>query len=501
MRAEDDARRGPATRSSRSPTRRCSRPGRRWTGWLDEEQAFLADVERIRGAHEIWTQAPDDHKPNALLHGLLLARARDWLLQYPQRFIGRDMEPLRAFIAASAAAEDAEHARGERLRRRFVQAVAAAAIVFAGAAAVSTWQYFEAEKSRKAAVLAEGVAKTAETQARTAEAAALTAEVQARAAEAQAKAAEAQAIEERDRAQRNFGIAKQAADDVVFKLALDLRNVQGMRVEWIRRILDTAQALMDKLAAAAPDDLQLQRSRHAMFADVRGRLSDGRGHRPGARRLRPEPRDHAPADRRRAKQHQLAARARTEPHQSGQCARGERRPRRRARGLRGEPWGSCAGSPPAIRGNVRWQRDLSSSLNNVGDVRRAAGDRAGALKAYEESLAVTRRLVAADPVDSDNQRSLATSLTNVGFIRVTSGDRTGALAAYEEALAIRRKLVAANPRNASMLRDVSISLNNVGFTRLAAGNRAGALAAYEEAWRSGAGSPPPTRATPPGSAT
>ena len=49
-------------------------------------------------------------------------------------------------------------------------------------------------------------------------------------------------------------------------LAQDLRNVQGMRVELVRRILDTAQALMDELAQAAPDDLQLQRSRSAMFA-------------------------------------------------------------------------------------------------------------------------------------------------------------------------------------------------------------------------------------------
>ena len=35
---------------------------------------------------------------------------------------------------------------------------------------------------------------------------------------------------------------------------------------------------------------------------------------------------------------------------------------------------------------------MSVSLNKVGDVRLAAGDRAGALAAYEESLAIMRKL-------------------------------------------------------------------------------------------------------------
>ena len=41
------------------------------------------------------------------------------------------------------------------------------------------------------------------------------------------------------------------------------------------------------------------------------------------------------------------------------------------------------------------------------------------------------------------------------------GDRTGALAAYEESLAIMRKLTAADPGNAGWQRDVSVSLTRV----------------------------------------
>src|SRR5262249_7047771 len=75
------------------------------------------------------------------------------------------------------------------------------------------------------------------------------------------------AQEQRDRAQYNFAVAKQAADDVVGQLAQNLRDVQGMRVETVRRILDAARTLMDQIAQAAPDDPQLQRSRVAMLSE------------------------------------------------------------------------------------------------------------------------------------------------------------------------------------------------------------------------------------------
>src|SRR5215468_1100864 len=130
--------------------------------WLDQEQAFLIDIERIKGAHQAWLQTPDDQKPKARLHGFLLARARDWLVKHPQRFTGHDIEPLRTFITASAAAEDAEQARAGRLRRRFVQLVAGAAIVFAAAAVAASWQYVEAERARQVSVRAEAQAKEAE---------------------------------------------------------------------------------------------------------------------------------------------------------------------------------------------------------------------------------------------------------------------------------------------------------------------------------------------------
>jgi WD40 repeat protein len=125
---------------------------------LTEEQAFLLDIERIRSAYEVWRQAPEQQKNAALLQGLLLSRARDWLMKYPKRFVSREIEPLRAFIAASADAADAARQRDEQqaaktrqMERWLFRGAIAAAFIFAAAAVFAGWQYFQAEQARATA--------------------------------------------------------------------------------------------------------------------------------------------------------------------------------------------------------------------------------------------------------------------------------------------------------------------------------------------------------------
>jgi tetratricopeptide (TPR) repeat protein len=386
-------------------------------GWLDDEQDFLADIERLKGAHETWMQAAEAQKPQALLRGLLLSRARDWLIKYPQRFAGPGMEPLRAFIADSAVADDAERARSQRLRRRVFQGMAAAILVLAAAAAFAGWQYFEADQARREAETQRGIAQQQ------------TALALRREQEAERERQESE--KQRDLAQRNFRIAKQAADDVVFDLAQGLRDVAGMRVESVRKILDAAQALMDRLAKAAPDDLDLQRSRSSMlneFVNTYLPLGD-------------LTRATTAADESLAIMRRLSA---------------------------------------ADPGNAGWQSDVSVSLEKVGNVRSDAGDRAGAVAAYNEGLTIRRKLAAVDPTNPGSQRSLIVGLERIGDVRFAAGDRAGALAFHEEGLAIRRKLAAADPANADWQRNLSVGLNKVGDVKLYANDRAGALAAYSE---------------------
>src|SRR5262249_34391201 len=120
-----------------------------------EEHAFLIDAERIRSAYDVWGQAPEQQKASALLRGLLLSRARDWVARYPYRFVGPELEPLRAFIAKSAEAEDSERqlaaeqaAKARRIEPWLFRGAVVSAIVFALAAAFAGWQYFRAEQAR-----------------------------------------------------------------------------------------------------------------------------------------------------------------------------------------------------------------------------------------------------------------------------------------------------------------------------------------------------------------
>ncbi|MHB8267263.1 nSTAND1 domain-containing NTPase [Bradyrhizobium sp.] len=434
-------------------------------GWLDDEQDFLADIERLKGAHETWTQAADAQKPLALLRGLLLSRARGWLLKYPQRFASAGVEPLRGFIADSAAADDAERARSRRLRRRVFQGMAAAVVVLAGIAAFAGWEYFEADKARREAETQRTIAQQQTDLALQ--------------REKEALRERQEAEKQRDLAQRNFDIAKQAADDVVFKLAHGLRDIAGMRVESVGKILGAAQALMDRLAQAAPDDLDLQGSRSSMlnvFVDTYLSLGDST-------------RARIAADESLAIVRKLVA---ARPGDSGTQRRvgvslSKVGDVRRAAGDRAgalaayeEGLAIARGIAAAEPANAEWQRDVSVGLERIGDFRFVAGDRAGALAAFDESLAVARKLAAAEPANAEWQQDVGVSLVKVGYVRRVSGDRAGALAAYEEDLAIMRKLTAADPANAFLQRHLGISLSNVGDIKLAGDNRSGALAAYEE---------------------
>ena len=82
---------------------------------------------------------------------------------------------------------------------------------------------------------------------------------------AAAEAARVRAELETKRADRNFAAAKQTVNGLIFNIAQGLSGVVGMRVDTIRKILDTVQKTIDQLIKTAPDDPQLLRSRAAMY--------------------------------------------------------------------------------------------------------------------------------------------------------------------------------------------------------------------------------------------
>ena len=127
---------------------------------------------------------------------------------------------------------------------------------------------------------------------------------------------------------------------------------------------------------------------------------------------------------------------------------------------------------------LRDVRNLSVSQERIGNYRRAAGDRNGALEAYRNSLASAEILVAHDPGNPKLQHELSISYNKIGDCLSEAGNRDGALASYRAGLAVREALAAADPDNPEWQRDLAVSQSKIGDCLRDAGERDSALAAY-----------------------
>ena len=198
------------------------------------------------------------------------------------------------------------------------------------------------------------------------------------------------ALAERDRATRNFGLAKRTADSLVVDIARGLRNVHGMSAESVRKVLETAKATFEQLAASAPDDLELQGSRSLMldeFGDTYLTLGDL-------------------GEALKAYRDSFAIRERV---------------------------------AAADRSNTRWQRDVSVSYNRVGDVLVAQGKLEEALAAYRDGLAIAERLAAADRSNTQWQNDLQYSIGRVGllaYVFVLARDFVRALEVVDQTISL-----------------------------------------------------------------
>jgi tetratricopeptide (TPR) repeat protein len=358
--------------------------------WLTEEQAFLIDLERMRGAHEVWSQAPPEQQPHALLQGLLLTRSSDWMMRYPQRFLGRDMAPLRAFVAASAAADDAEReraaaqqARTRRMERMlFRGAVAATAIfaVMAVGAGVAAWV----------------------------------------------------AVKNEGRAARNFELTIDQADALVTKTSTELKDRIGISQDVIRRMLALIESQMDALAKVDERSPRLAVSRANMLsAFVENYIDLGD--------------------------------LQTARDRAQECV-DIVRPLQGADGTGFEVTRALSG--------------CLEKLANALAMRSVFGD---AVKAYQESIALRRRLLVADPGNSALQLDLGHIMTYYSFALLSGGDIDEAFARAEEGLVLTRGLAGKDRQNTLWMREYVDSLNMRGMTLHEKGELADAGDAYREA--------------------
>ena len=66
--------------------------------WLEEEREFLVGKSRIERARDDYAALPASEQSKGLLAGILLERAKNWLMAYPQRFSSVETSFIRASI-------------------------------------------------------------------------------------------------------------------------------------------------------------------------------------------------------------------------------------------------------------------------------------------------------------------------------------------------------------------------------------------------------------------
>ena len=125
------------------------------------------------------------------------------------------------------------------------------------------------------------------------------------------------------------------------------------------------------------------------------------------------------------------------------------------------------------------QRDLSVSLERLGDVEVWVGDQSAARSAFERSLEVMERLAASNPGSAGVQRDLSVSLIKLADVEVQAGDLSAAREAYERSLEVLERLAASNPGSAEAQRDLSVGLERLGDLEERSGDIVRAVALYE----------------------
>ncbi|MFI5011776.1 MAG: tetratricopeptide repeat protein [Hyphomicrobiales bacterium] len=232
-------------------------------------------------------------------------------------------------------------------------------------------------------------------------------------------------------AEKTLEAAEGAVHGLIFDVAQSLRDLAGMRVETVRKILERVRRTVDALGEQAPADPTLLRDRATMLNEfVKTYLAVG---------------DLAAAE--------TAARQSLDLFQ-GLAKLDENDPRRR--------------------------RDLMLAINELGVVEDGLGNRTQALALYEQGMSMASELVQRDPDAPQAKADLALSFERIAGLRLGGGDRVGAGLAYEQGIAILRSLVARDQVDDQWRFGLSDLLDGEGAVLLAGGDRAGALKAYEE---------------------
>jgi tetratricopeptide (TPR) repeat protein len=230
-------------------------------------------------------------------------------------------------------------------------------------------------------------------------------------------------------AERNIGIAADAADALVFDLASGLREVRGVQLDTVSNILGRAESVFSSLFEAGADSPQMRRQQARMHLEFHRTL------------------------------------------ESVGDPEGQRQRVDRAVNILEE----LVASQP---GQLDWQYDLADAYIERGDTRRTENDLVGALCDYESSLGIMQRLVNTAPRNRAWLRQLALAQNKIGDVRRAEGNFEQALERYRTGLEIRLSLVEAGASQTEVQRELSVSYRKIGDILREQNNFDGALRNY-----------------------
>lgn len=138
--------------------------------------------------------------------------------------------------------------------------------------------------------------------------------------------------------------------------------------------------------------------------------------------------------------------------------------------------------------NVQRQRDLANGLHYFGEQHfeharqtNAPAELVRSRRAFEESLAIYRRIAAAETANGLDHRRVGVVLGEVAKVVEASGDVPAAKALWDEMLTLRRLLAKMNERSALAHKDLGVGLIDVANLPRNDKDWQGRLALYEEA--------------------
>ena len=287
------------------------------------------------------------------------------------------------------------------------------------------------------------------------------------------------AVGEKARAELNFSAAKETVDSVIFDLAQGLRDVEGMRVETVRRILGRAEAAVTKLMSRTGNDPNVRTSQAAMFSlfgDAYLRLGDTQLAADYAQKSLDVGRELVVSNPDNTVMQNNLAQSLTK-FEEILVARGDLHGAlaadRESLDIRRK---LLAKEPDNTR--ARWA--VTVSLDSIGRVLMKQNDLSGALTRFRESIDIQRDLLAKEPGSPIWRNGIATSLVNTGSVLMLQGDLADAVAAYSESVDRSRELLKTDPNSSLFQRNMSVGLNKLGYALAGQGNLPGALAAYRE---------------------